>query len=165
MKRSLWIGLLSIVLISVAALWVFRSYVVQQSETGFRLVSLENNALLISDADILSYNWTSQEITLSNGSSERLMQMADNLYSFTTGFVIKIDGEEVCRGVFRSPIMSAIPSPPKISIMFPNMLFPYSTPDHHAIRMFYPSFQPPNDQPELSAKLAQYFEGVNKLAH
>ena len=86
----------------------------QQSETGFRLVFVENNDVLISDSDILSYNWTSQEIALSEGSSERLIQMGDSLYSFAAGFVIRIDGEEVYRGVFRSPIMSAIPAPPKI---------------------------------------------------
>ena len=147
----------------VAGLWIYTSYMMQQSEAGFRLVFVENNDVLISDSDILSYNWTSQEIALSEGSSERLIQMGDSLYSFAAGFVIRIDGEEVYRGVFRSPIMSAIPAPPKISIMFPNTVFPSSTPDDHAIRMFYPSFKPPNDQPEQNAKLADYFGRINKL--
>lgn len=148
-----------------AGLWIYTIYMMQQSEAGFRLVFLENNDVLISDSDVLSYNWTSQEITLSDGSSERLIQMGDSLYSFTAGFVIRIDGEEVYRGVFRSPIMSAIPAPPKISIMFPNVVFPSSTPDDHAMRMFYPSFQPPNDQPEQNAILAEYFGGANRLTH
>jgi hypothetical protein len=165
MKKRMWISLLLIVLASIAVLWVFRSYVGQPSEAGFSLVSQKDNTLLISDADVLSYNWTSQEITLTEGASKRLMQMGENLYSFTDGFVIKIDGEEIYQGVFRSPIMSAIPEPPKISIMFPSILFPSESVNNHAIRMFYPGFQPPNDQPKLNLKLSQYFEGVNKLTY
>ena len=165
MRRRFWIGLLLIVTVLVAGLWIYTRYMMQQSEAGFRLVFLENNDVLISDSDVLSYNWTSQEIALSDGASERLIQMGDSLYSFTTGFVIRIDGEEVYRGVFRSPIMSAIPAPPKISIMIPNVVFPSSTPDDHAMRMFYPSFQPPNDQPEQNAKLAEYFGEIKKLTH
>jgi hypothetical protein len=91
--------------------------------------------------------------------------MGQNLYSFTDGFVIKIDGEEVYQGVFRSPIMSAMPEPTKISIMFPSMLFPSTSENHHAIRMFFPGFQPPSDQPDKNLKLSQYFEGVNKLTY
>jgi hypothetical protein len=91
--------------------------------------------------------------------------MGQSLYSFTDGFVIKINGEEVYRGVFRSPIMSAIPAPPKISIMFPSMLFQSTSENNHAIRMFYPGFQPPPDQPEKNSKLSQYFDGVNKLTY
>jgi hypothetical protein len=165
MKKRMWTSLLLIVLASTAALFVLRSYMVRPSEAGFSLVSLKDNALLISDADVLSYNWTSQEIALTDAASQRLIQQGENLYSFTDGFVIKIDGEEVYQGVFRSPIMSAIPEPPRISIMFPSVLFPSESVNNHAIRMFYPGFQPPNDQPEKNSKLSQYFEGVNKLTY
>jgi hypothetical protein len=165
MKKRKWIILLLVVLALIAVLWVFRSYVVQPSEAGFRLISLKDNTLLISDADVLSYNWTSQEVALTSVASERLLQRGENLYSFTDGFVIKIDGKEAYRGVFRSPIMSAIPEPPKISIMFPSMLFPSTSENHHAMRMFYPGFQPPSDQPDKNLKLSQYFEGVNKLTY
>jgi hypothetical protein len=165
MKKRLWISLMLIVLVSIAGLWIISSFLMEQSETGFRLVSLENNDLLISDADVITYNWTSQELALTDGASQKLIKMGDNLYSFTSEFVIRIDGEEMYRGIFRSPIMSAIPSPPKISIMFPNVLFPSSATDDHAIRMFYPSFQPPSDQLENNAKLVEHFEGTGKLAH
>jgi hypothetical protein len=165
MQKRIWVSLLLVVLALIAVLWVFRSYVVQPSETGFSLVSLKDNTLLISDGDVLSYNWTSQEIALTDGASQRLIQMGQSLYSFTDGFVIKINGEEVYRGVFRSPIMSAIPAPPKISIMFPSMLFPSTSENNHAIRMFYPGFQPPPDQPEKNSRLSQYFDGVNKLTY
>jgi len=85
--------------------------------------------------------------------------MGDRLYSFT-GFLIRIDGEEVYRGVFRSAFMSAISDPPKISILFPSEIE-----NHNAIRMFYPGFEPPSDQPEANAKLVEYFEESNKLSY
>jgi len=164
MKRSIWIGLVLIVLGSISVVWFFREYVTPPSEAGFKIIYLENNDVLISDADILSYNWTSQEIAITDAASERLMGMGDSLYSFT-GFVIRIDGEEVYRGVFRSAFMSAIPGPPRISILFPSMLFPSQTENRNAIRMFYPSFEPPSDQPEENAKLSEYFEEANKLSY
>ena len=134
------------------------------SEEVFRLVYLENNTVLISDADIVSYNLTSQEIAITDGASERLTGLGDGLYSFT-GFVISIDGEEVYYGVFRSAFMSAIPGPPRISILFPSMLFPSETENHNAIRMFYPVFEPPSDQLEANARFVEYFEEANKLSY
>lgn len=165
MKNRKWISLLLIILASIAVLWVFISYNGEPSEVGFSLVSQKDKTLLISDADVLSYNWTCQEITLTDDASQRLMQQGDNLYSFTDGFVIKINGEETYQGVFRSPVMSAIPESPKISIMYPSMLFPSESQNDHAIRMFYPGFQPPTDQPENNSKLSQYFEAIGKLIH
>lgn len=165
LKKRMWISLLLVVIALIATLSVFRIYQPKPSQAGFTLVSLKDNTTLISNVDILSYNWTSQEITLTDAASQRLIQMEENLYSFTEGFVIKIDGQEIYQGVFRSPIMSAIPEPPRISIMFPSMLFPSEKADNHKIRMFYPWFQPPKDQPEKNSKLSRYFEEVNKLTY
>jgi hypothetical protein len=114
MNREIWIGLLLVVIAAILGLWFFRSYILQLSEPGFRIYSIENNALLISDADILSYNWTNQEMAITPEASERLTALGD-LYSFT-GFVIKIDGEEIYRGIFREYTMSALPASPRISI-------------------------------------------------
>jgi parallel beta-helix repeat protein len=135
----------------------------QPSEAGFRMYSLQNTTILISDADILSYNWTSQEMAITPEASERLTEMGD-LYSWT-GFVIKIDGEEIYRGIFREYTMSAIPTPPKISVLFPSASFPFESVNYGAIRMFFPSFQPPSDQPVNNAKILQYFEKTNKLKY
>ena len=121
--------------------------------------------MLISEPDILSYNWTSQEIAITDAASHRLIERGDSLYSFTNGFVIKIDGEEVYRGVFRMAIHSAIPSPPQISIMFPSMLFPSETENYRALRMFYPFFEPPSDQAEANAKFSQHFETAGKMLY
>ena len=163
-KKRMWISLLLIVLASIAALWVF-SYVSQPSEVGFSLSSLKDNTLLVSDADVLSYNWTSQEIALTDGASQRLMLRGENLYSYTNGFVMKIDGEVVYEGVFRSAFMSAIPEPPKISIMYPSMFFQSESENYNAIRMFFPGCQPPSDQPEMISKLSQHFEEAKKLTY
>jgi len=165
MKRWVWTGLVLVILVSISALWLFRGHIAQSPETEFRIVSLENNALIISDADILSYNWTSQEIAITDEASDRLVGMGDSLYSFASGFVIRINGEEVYRGVFRAAYMSAIPESPRISILFPSMLFPSETENRNAIRMFYPWFDPPSDQPEENARLFDYFEDVNKLSY
>jgi hypothetical protein len=163
MKKKLLLALILIIVVLTAGLWALGSYMMRSSESGFVLVSLKGNALLISDPDVLSYNWTSQEITLTDQGSQRLKSIGDDLYSFSDGFIIKIDGQEMYRGVFRSPIMSAIPSPPQISIMYPSMLFPSELENYHAIRMFYPAFQPSNDQPEKNLRLFQYFEVASKL--
>ena len=163
MRRRVWIGFLLVALVSVSALWLFGSHVMQPSETGFRIYSLQNNTLLISDADILSYNWTSQEMAITAQASQRLNQTGD-LYNWT-GIVVKIDGEEVYHGVFRKDTMNAIPAPPKISIIFPSVIFPSGSENYGAIRMFFPSFQPPNDQPVNNTKILQYFEKVQKLVY
>ena len=135
----------------------------ENSEAGFRIYSLQNNTLLISDADILSYNWTSQEMAITPEASERLTEIGD-LYGWT-GFVIKIDGEEIYRGILREYTMSAIPALPRISILFPSAFFPFESVNYGAIRMFFPSFQPPSDQPVNNAKILQYFEKTNKLEY
>ena len=164
-KRTFLIIFLLVVLVVVSVMLTFSNHVSKPSQPGFTIVFQKDNNPLLSDSDILSYNWTSQEILLTDEAFQRLTQQGMNLYSFTDGFVIKINGEEIYQGIFRSPIMSAIPAPPKISIMFPNVLFPSSTPDNHAIRMFYPSFQPPIDQQEKNSQLSQYFEQASKLTY
>jgi len=158
MKKRLWLFFLLVLIVSVTAAVLFRGYLTKPSEEGLRIVFLESNALLISDADVLSYNLTSQEIAITDQASDRLTALGDSLYSFTDGFVIKIDGEEVYRGVFRLAIHSAVPSPPKISILYPSMLFPSETENRNAIRLFYPTFEPPSDKPEAYAKFVQYFK-------
>jgi hypothetical protein len=165
MKRRIWISILLVLVASISAIVFFRSYILQPVEAGFMLYSLQNNALLISDADILSYNWTSQEIAITVAASARLAGLGDNLYSFSTGFVIKIDEEEIYRGIFRAPYMSAIPEPPRISILFPSVLFPSETKNYGAVRMFYPTFQPINSDSTDNAKILSYFEKVNKLEY
>jgi len=102
-------------------------------------------------------------MAITSEASERLKALSD-LYSFT-GFVIKIDGEEIYRGVFRTHTMSATPASPRISILYPSAFFPFQSVNYEAIRMFWPSFQPPSDQPVNNAKILNYFEKTNKLKY
>ena len=74
MKREVWIGLLLVALASISAIWFLGSYMMQPSEQGFKIYSLENDALLLSDADILSYNWTSQEMDITDEEVAEAMQ-------------------------------------------------------------------------------------------
>ena len=162
MRSKFWIGIILIVATLILAVVLFTGYVEPLSENGFRLIFLENNALLISESDVVSYNLTSQEIVITKIASERLVGMGDELYSFT-GFLIRIDGEEVYRGVFRSAIMSAIPGPPRICVLFPSMFLQSGIENNNAIRMFYPRFEPPTDQSEANTKFSDYFAQANKL--
>ena len=143
MKTSTYIGALLLVLVLISVAWYFGKDSAQPSQEGFKLVSLEDNAVLVSDPDVLYYNWTSQEIAIADEASQRLLEGGDRLYNFTSGFVITIDGEEVYYGVFRMAIHSAIPPAPQISILFPSMLFTSETQNYGSMRMFYPflSFQ------------------------
>jgi hypothetical protein len=163
--KTLWIGAILVFAFAVVAVLLVGGYVLRPSETGFRIVSEEGNAVLISDSDVLSYNWTSQEITITIVASERLRAMGDSLYNFSSGFVVKIDGEDVYRGVFRTTFMSAVPSSPKISIIYPSVLFPSGTDNPNAIRLFFPSFEPPSDQAQANMKLSQHFQNTGKLSY
>lgn len=165
MKRRVWISLFLILLVLISALFVFRMCLSTTSEKGFSIVLFESNTLLLTDADISSYNWTSQEMIVSSAASQRLLGIGDSLYKFSAGFVIKIDGEEIYRGAFRTAYMSAIPALPKISILFPSISWPSGIENTEALMMFYPSGKPPIEQQEANAKLSQYFEKANKLTY
>jgi hypothetical protein len=156
MRKLLWVSIALVVLVGLAGLWVFRGAWLPSSEGGFRLVSLEDNSLLVSDPDIVSYNTTSQEITLTAQASQRLTQMGDELYKSVV--VIRINGEEIYQGLFRTAYMSAIPPPSQITILFPSDLT-----NDHALRLLYPSFEPSSDLQEQYVKFIQYFEDANKL--
>jgi len=97
MKKRTLTGLLFVLVVAVSTMWAF-STVLHPSKSGFELVFLKDNTLLLSDSDVLSYNWTSQEIFLTDGASQRLIQQGESLYSFTDGFVIRLNGEEIYRG-------------------------------------------------------------------
>ena len=165
MKTSTYIGALLPVLVQISVAWYFGKDAAQPSQAGFKLVSLEDNAVLVSDPDVLYYNWTSQEIAITDEASQRLLERGDSLYNMTSGFIITINGEEVYRGVFRMAVHSAIPPAPQISILFPSMLFPSETQNYGSMRLFYPFFEPPDDQPEANAKFYQHFENSGKMIY
>jgi len=162
MRRKTLISSVLIVVILILVVGLFFGSMDSSSKDGFTLTFLENNILLISDSDVVSYNVTSQEIVITEIALEGLVNMGNELYNFT-GFVIRIDGEEVYQGVFRSAIMSAIPGSPRICVLFPSMFLQSEIENSNAIRMFYPGFEPPSDQSGANAKFIDYFAQANKL--
>ncbi len=162
MRRKILISSVLIIVTLILVVALFFGSMDSPSKEGFTLTFLENNILLISDADIVYYNRTSQEIAIKEIASERLVNMGNKLYNFT-GFIIRIDGEEVYQGVFRSAIMSAIPGSPRICVLFPSMFLESGIENNNAIRMFYPGFEAPSDQTEANTKFIDYFAQANKL--
>jgi hypothetical protein len=128
------------------------------------MVSLSDNSLLLSDSDILSFNRTSQELLLTDAAAQRLQAIGTNLYNFTNTVSIRINGEEIYRGIFRNAVMSAVPEPPTISILYPSITIPECTEKPNMIRLFYPSFTPPSSMQANNTKLTSFFEDTNRLA-
>jgi len=163
-----WASILAVVCIGVAAVagawWVYNeNSSVPKQEKGFVLALNDGSVPLLSDADIVSFNLTSQEIAITENASERLANLGNGLYDFSSVYVFKVNGEEVCQGIFRSVIMSALPPPPKIAILYPSFDYLTNEENNHAIRLFYPNFEVPVDQTENNSKLVAYFQEAGKV--
>lgn len=167
MKKQLIFGLLAVI-IAVAAVVVYQSTLGSVSEnkpvTGFTMVYLSDNSTLLTDVDILSFNSTSQEFTLTQNASERLQQLGFSLYNFTNTVSIRVNGEEIYRGIFRNAAMSAVPQPPTVAILYPSITFPEGTQMDNVMRLFYPGFTPPSDMQAMNTKLVDFFENTNRLS-
>ncbi|MCW4004997.1 MAG: hypothetical protein NWF04_00150 [Candidatus Bathyarchaeota archaeon] len=157
MKKRIWVSVLLVAVVALAGLWASRGAWLSSSEGGFKLAFLEDNSVLVSDTDILSFNATSQEVILTDQASQRLTQMGEDLYR-SVG-VVKIDGEEIYQGLFRTASMSLIPPPSKVTIFFPSDLT-----DNHAVRLYH-TFEPSSGMQEQNAKVIQYFKETNKLTY
>jgi hypothetical protein len=129
------------------------------------MVSLNDNSVLLSNADMMSFNVTSQEIFLTNTGAQRLALLENGLYDFSNVVSLRVNGQEIYQGVFRTASMSALPQQPKIAILYPSMDLTTGTENDHAIRLFFPSFQPPSDLIEMNTKFTQYFQDAGKLVH
>ncbi len=164
MKNLVLVSVLLIVLVLVAGLWTFRSSWLPSGSAGFNLVRLSDNSVLLSDEDVLSFNSTNQEMALSDMASKRLLQVGDSLYMFNSTVSVRVNGEEVYQGIFRMASMSALPAPPKIAILFPSMDFPTGVENDHALKLFYPFFEPTGELAAMNAKLTKYFQETNRFA-
>ena len=167
MKKQVILGVLLVVIVAVAAVLVFQSDLLgsaSEDKTGFTMVSLSDNSVLLYDTDILSFNSTSQEFLLTDSAVQRLQAAGTNLYNFTNIVSIRVNGEEIYRGIFRSIIMSAVPEPPTVAILYPSVTIPDCTEKENAMRLFYPSFELPSDMQAMNTKLTGFFEDTNRLA-
>jgi hypothetical protein len=123
LKKQAIAGILLIVVIAVAAVLIYQNSLTSTPESThndeFAMICLSDNSTLLSDSDVLSFNSTSQEFNLSDAAVQRLQAAGDNLYNFTNPVSIRVNGEEIYRGIFRSAVMSAVPEPPTIAILIP----------------------------------------------
>jgi hypothetical protein len=166
--KLVWASILAVVGISLAgvagAWWVYNeNSLVPKQDEGFVLALNDGSVPLLSDADIVSFNLTSQEIAITDNASERLANLGNGLYNFSSVYIFSVNGEEVYQGIFRSVIMSAVPSSPKIAILYPSFDYLTNEENNHAIRLFYPNFEVPGIQTENNAKLVAYFQGAGKV--
>jgi len=168
LNKLKWASILAVICIGVAAVagawWVYKeNSPVPKQEKGFVLALNDDSAPLISDCDILSFNLTSQEIAITDNASERLANLGNGLYNFSSVYIFRVNGEEVYQGIFRSAIMSAVPQPPKIAFLYPSFDYLTNEENNHTIRLFYPNFEVPGDQTENNAKLVAYFQEAGKV--
>jgi hypothetical protein len=167
-NKLVWASIIAVVCISLAAVagawWVYNenSFLPKQDK-GFVLALNDGSLTLLSDADIISFNLTSQEIAITDNASERLTNFGNGLYNFSSVYVFRVNSEEVYQGIFRSAIMSAVPSPPKIAVLYPSFDYLTNEENNHAIRLFYPNFEVPGYQTENNAKLVAYFQEAGKV--
>lgn len=167
MKKQIIIGILLVVIVAVSAALIYETGLLSSSpkdKTGFTMVYLSDNYTLLSDSDVLSFNSTSQEILLTDEAAQRLQQTGHSVYNFTNTVSIRINGEEINQGIFRSAAMSAVPQPPIVAILYPSITFPEGTEKDNVMRLFYPSFTPPDSMQGMNTKLADFFKDTNRLA-
>jgi hypothetical protein len=157
MERRTLLGVLLASVVSLSALWFYVNHRTQPSENGFGIYLSENNAQIVSDADVLRYNRTSHEITLANGCAERLQSMKEPLRG---NFTVKLDGEEMYRGIFVPPVVSRSYPSTEVVIVYPSIS------DSHSImkiQMGYPWDQPTGQDPRNNTKILQHFEQSGRL--
>ena len=126
-----------------------------KSEEGFGIFLSENNTLVISDQDIIWYNVTSHEVKLTQSGADKIDAL--NVSVFGTQFVAKIDGREIYKGTFMTPIssVSAPPSNVVIETFFQNNTI--------KIQIGYPPMQPPGKDPRINSEIFNHFQNLNKL--
>ena len=98
------ITLITFLVIILLCLFLFLNNKSQFSEGKFGIYLLENDELIISDNDIISYNKTSQVIKLTEVGANKIQNLKVEMKG--KPFVIKFDGREMYNGSFWISISS-----------------------------------------------------------
>lgn len=122
---------------------------------GFGIYMIESGELVISDLDIIYYNKTSHEIQLTDAGIEKLEGLKVPLNG--TGFMIKVEGREIYRGAFWSPISSL----PYHGVVIETLV----NKNIIKIEAGYPSSQFQGEDPRNNTKIFDYLEKVGKLTN
>jgi hypothetical protein len=141
-----------VVLLVIAGVYFILS-IMKPSEKGFGIYLQESGELVISDLEIVSYNKTSHEIKLTDAGVERIEGLQVPLNG--AGFVIRVEGEEIYRGAFWSPISSL----PYHGVVIETLV----TNNSVKIEAGYPSSQFQGEDPRDNPKVLDYLEKVGKL--
>ena len=128
-------------------------FVMRPPEGGFGIYLLESGELVISDIEIVSYNKTSHEIKLTDAGAAKIEGIHVPLNG--TDFVIKVEGEEIYRGAFWSPISSIPYHGPLIETLV--------TDNTVKIQAGYPPSQFQGEDPRDNPKIFDYLSKVGKL--
>lgn len=80
------------------------NYQLKTSKDGFTITLQESVEPVISDRDIITYNQTSHEITLTEQGHEKIKAMQISIAG--KPFVVKLNGNELYNGSFWTPISS-----------------------------------------------------------
>ena len=132
-----------------------------QGQKGFGVYLSEDNDLVISDKDIMFYNWTSHHIRLNGEGIDRVKGMGffDKLYH--KSFVVMLNGREMYNGSFWSDMDSMSYS--GVAIM-DILAVQNNMTNTLRVEPCYPSVQfckgvDPRDHSEIF----EYFKGIGKL--
>lgn len=107
MEKKVKIGLVILFVgIAVVGGWFVLSSQLQTSNEGFGIYLLENNELVISDRDIVSYNKTSHEIKLTEEGVRKIEALSFEVPVYGKPLVVKLNDREIYNGSFWSPISS-----------------------------------------------------------
>ncbi len=134
--------------------WLFLNNLSQIPPEGFGIFSLENNELLISDVDIVSYNKSSHEIKLTDEGVEKIKALQVPVRG--KPFVVMLNGREMYNGSFWTPISSISYSGIVIETLVHNNTI--------KIEMGYPTskfFE--NKDPRDQSEIFGHFQKVGKL--
>ena len=135
--------------------WFILNRQSQISKEGFGIYLLENNQLVISDKDIMSYNKNSHEIKLTEEGVEKIKALKVPVSG--RPFVVKLNGEEIYNGSFWSPISSI----PYSGIVIDTLIIQNNT---ITIEKGYPTsefFE--GIDPRNHSEIFDYFQKVGKL--
>lgn len=154
MEKKIKIGLIALFIgIIVVGGYFILSNQPRISKEEFGIYLLENDELVISDRDIISYNKSSHEIKLTDEGVRKIK--TQDLYH--KPFIIKLNGEEIYNGSFWSGVSSL--SYPGIVIMDVSLIQ-----DGIIIEAGYPSlkfFEGVDSR--NNSEIFNYFQGVGKL--
>jgi len=107
MERRIKIGL-AFLLVGAAVVggWSVLSTRLHTSREGFGIYLLDNNELVVSDKDIVSYNKTCHEIKLTEEGVRKIGALSFEVPVYGKPFVVKLNDREMYNGSFWSSFSS-----------------------------------------------------------